>query len=488
MQKSPRSSRVARRQVTLAGAATAVGLLGSAAARAAFVYTNVDAAAAATAGTATYTSKALSINDSSEVLGYYQTTSSTASRVYFTYAAGSSTVTPFASGLSSTSTGSSGGAAVGQLLNATGTYLATSTAATPNPGGSYNPTLATFTPFPLSTTYSGTYTYTAPNGSTYTQTQTPSQFVPFAINSGGSAVGNQTFTLTNATNVNAAAQHGVIYNAVTGTTTDIGGNPAGITYSTSFSANSLALQNAVGASSLVGISSNNTVVVGSQGNAVANASGTPTDAIYGAENLTTGAYAFSDLNTLISTLVPSGDTYNSSNATAVSENGRYVVGNYQYTIGTGTTKYTHAFELTNDSTIADLGFLSTANNAYTNVLDAESVNDSGTVVGYGYLSSTVINAFEYSGGTLTNLNSIAPTPVNNGVYTEAYGIDDSGDITGYTVVPTGTGSTTSSVADTAFLLTASVPEPASGGTALVLGGLALVRRRRRTRSEDAATA
>ena len=380
---------------------------------------------------------------------------------------------------------------MGQILNAGGTYLATSTAATPNPGGSYNPSLAAFTPFPLNTTYNGTYTYTAANGQTYTQTQNASQFVPVAINAGGSAVGNQTFALTNATNANAAAQHGVIYNALTNATTDVGGNPAGITYSTPFNGNSAALQNAVGASSLVGISSssssNTVVVVGSQGNAVANFGGTPTDAIYGTENLTTGAYAFSDLASLIATLVPTGDTYSSSNATAVSENGRYVVGNYQYTIGAGTTKYTHAFELTNDSSIADLGFLSTANNAYTNVLDAESVNDAGTVVGYGYLTSSIINAFEYSGGQLTNLNSFAPTPVGSGVYTEAYGIDDSGDITGYTVVPTGTGSTTSSVGNAAFLLT-SVPEPASGGLAFVVGGLAMVRRRRRLRSNEGASA
>ena len=487
MQKAISLSRVARRQGILAGAATVVGLFGSTAARGAFTYTNVDAAAATTAGTATYTSRGLSINDSGEVQGYYQTTSSTSSRAYFTYPAGSTGVTPYASGLAYTATGSSGGAAVGQILNAGGTYLATSTAATPNPGGSYNPLSAAFTPFPLNATYNGTYTYTAPNGLTYTQTQSASQFLPIAINAGGTAVGNQTFALTNATNANAAAQHGVIYNAATSTTTDIGGNPAGITYSTPFNGNSVALQNAAGASSLVGISSNNTVVVGSQGNAVANFGGTPTDAIYGAENLVTRAYAFSDLASMIAALVPTGDTYNSSNATAVSENGRYVVGNYQYTIGTGTTKYTHAFELTNDSSVADLGYLSTANNAYTNVLDAESVNDSGTVVGYGYLTSSVINAFQYSGGQLTNLNSIAPTPVGSGVYTEAYGIDDSGDITGYTVVPTGTGSTTSSVGNAAFLLT-SVPEPASGGLVFVVGGLAMVRRRRRLRSDEGASA
>ena len=444
-------------------AAAVVGLIGSASgvATAAYTYTDVNALA----GAGTYSSRILSIAPTSgELQGFYQTSSSTASRVYFTTPGG--VATAYAAGLTSpVATGASSGF-VGQLLNDGGAYLAESTATTPSTGGVNTPP---FTAIPLSTTYNGTFSYTTSTAAAYTQTQTASAIVPASINIGGSVVGTQSFALTNATNGNAVAQHGIIYSG--GTTTDIGGNPAGLT--TFPTGNNEA---AIGISSLTGISNTN-VVVGSQGTAArAAVSSTPTDAIYGTP--VAGGYSFSDLaTTLISTLIPTGDTYYSSNATAISDNGQYVVGTYQYTVGTGTTKYTHSFELSNDSSIVDLGYLYTTNNATSNVLDATAVNDSGTVVGYGYLGSTsIINGFVYSNGTLSNLNSIgAPTPTL-GTYAAAYGIDDAGDIIGYS---TASGTATTGAVTDGFVLTAGVPEPASLGLGAIGGGLLLARRRSR---------
>ena len=474
------SSSAARRQGRVVGAAAAFGLLTSGVAHGAYTYTDVNALAASSTGATISASRGLAItpngaSGSPEIQGYYQTTTSTTSRVFFTATPPGGT-TPYATGLTSPTSASSGGSAIGQLVNDQGTSLAESTATMPNPGGSYNPATATFTPFPLDTTYNGTYTYATPNGNTFTQTQTASQFAPAAINATGNAVGLQPFTLTGVTSVNPGpapvSQHGVIYNAATNTTTDIGGNPAGLT--TFPAANN---ENAINTSALNAISGNN-IVVGNQGTAARLAnSATPSDAIYGTPNAT-GGYTFSDLATnLISSLIPSGDTYNASNATAISENGNYVVGTYQYTVGTSTTAYIHSFELTNDQSIVDLGNLGTNLNSQKNVLDAVAVNDSGTVVGYGYptSSSSTINAFIYSNGTLSNLNSIgAPTPTL-GTYAAAYGIDDAGDITGYSTTST---TTTGGVTD-GFVLTASVPEPTSAGLAVAAGGLLLARRRSR---------
>ncbi len=480
MSNALRSSRVGRRFGLLAGAPAAVGLIASGSARGAYTYTDVNALAASSTGGAVVSSRALSIapdaSTGAVIQGYYQTTSSTTSRVYFTATPPGGT-TPYATGLTSPLSSSSGGSAIGQLVNNGGTYLAESTAATPNPGGSYT---STFTPFPLDSTYNGTYTYTTANANTFTQTQTPSQLVPYAINASGNAVGLQTFALSGVSSVNPGpapiVQHGVIYNATSKTTTDIGGNPANLTFPYNTTN-----ENAVGVSALNGISGNN-IVVGNQGNAsrLAN-SATPSDAIYGTPTAGGSGYTFTDLATtptLIASLIPAGDTYYSSNATAVSANGEYVVGTYQYKAGS--TTYTRSFEVTNDSSIVDLGGLG---GTYTNVLDALSVNDSGAVVGYGFLNnSSTVNAFLYSNGTLSNLNSIgAPTPTL-GTYAEAYGIDDAGDIVGYSTTST----TTTGTATDGYVLTA-VPEPASAGLAGIVGGL-LTMGRRRPRRPSAAPA
>jgi probable HAF family extracellular repeat protein len=60
---------------------------------------------------------------------------------------------------------------------------------------------------------------------------------------------------------------------------------------------------------------------------------------------------------------------------------------------------------------------------------AYGVNDSGEVVGYSWLADGDQQAFLYTGGTMLDLNSLIPTNSGWELLT-AYGINDSGQITG----------------------------------------------------------
>jgi probable HAF family extracellular repeat protein len=85
--------------------------------------------------------------------------------------------------------------------------------------------------------------------------------------------------------------------------------------------------------------------------------------------------------------------------------------------------------------------------------EAYGIDAAGEVVGYSDTPTGAMDAFYWSGGTMTDLNSLLPA--NSGWHLEvATAIDDSGQITGYGISPTGQ--------TEAFLLdTSNSPEPAS---------------------------
>jgi len=99
-----------------------------------------------------------------------------------------------------------------------------------------------------------------------------------------------------------------------------------------------------------------------------------------------------------------------------------------------------------------------------------AVNDSGQVVGYSENASGIKRAFLFSGGVMTDLNTLI-TP-GSPMLTTATGISDTGFITGSTYND-----------NAAFLLTPAVPEASSMVSlglllALGLGGLIVARRKR----------
>ena len=102
---------------------------------------------------------------------------------------------------------------------------------------------------------------------------------------------------------------------------------------------------------------------------------------------------------------------------------------------------------------------------------AQSINASGQVVGYGLVDGNEFeHAFLYSGGTMSDLNSLL-APDSNWTLDIAEAINSQGDIVGIGTNPAGKSH--------AFLLTPStVPEPASA-TILSLGMFAMLGRRRR---------
>ena len=94
-----------------------------------------------------------------------------------------------------------------------------------------------------------------------------------------------------------------------------------------------------------------------------------------------------------------------------------------------------------------------------------SINDSGQVVGYAEDSGNVRHAFLYSGGVMTNLNSLLPGG-SGWTLQYAYSINNNGDIVGHGIHDGLT---------RAFLMTQvadeTVPEP---GTVLIWSMLASV--------------
>jgi len=85
--------------------------------------------------------------------------------------------------------------------------------------------------------------------------------------------------------------------------------------------------------------------------------------------------------------------------------------------------------------------------------EAYGINDSGQVVGVSVTSSDDEDAFLYSGGTMTNLGTLSTNPSYN--YSGATGINNSGQVVGYSETSTG--------AENAFLY--------SSGTMTNLGSL-----------------
>jgi probable HAF family extracellular repeat protein len=119
-----------------------------------------------------------------------------------------------------------------------------------------------------------------------------------------------------------------------------------------------------------------------------------------------------------------------------------------------------------DGAMTDLGTLGgTQSFAY-------SVNASGQIVGYSTTKgNATFAAFLYSGGTMTDLNSLLP-PDSGWTLYFAEAINNQGQIVGTGTNPNGQ--------HDAFLLTPTpVPEPKGIGVFAVLGSGILLRRRRR---------
>jgi len=170
-----------------------------------------------------------------------------------------------------------------------------------------------------------------------------------------------------------------------------------------------------------------------------------------------GPHAFVYSNGVMADLgtLPS-DLY--SNATAINAAGQIVGYSGVQPVGDG-----HAF-LYSDGIMSDLGTLN-------NLFDSEAlgINDAGVVVGESDDGSTY-NAFVYSGGVMTNLNSVLDNSGNGWTLMRAYAINDNGWIAGYGTNPAGERE--------AFLLTPT-PEPSTWLLAtLGAGGLWFARRRR----------
>ncbi len=427
-----------RAALTLAAASLVPGV----ASAASYTYTDVSAAVATAAGGATVKgSLVYALNNTGTLLGDYTTSAGT---TFFTYANGTAQPFPTVNGTQlSYPTQQPGG---GRLINDAGLFGASGAVNTAEPsdgttvGGYYNPTTSTYTQFPAATTYQ-------------TANQVATGIQPFAVNSTNVAVGTQYFQTEPTSQYPSSNTHGVIFNPTTGVTTDIGGavlNSSG--------------NATTGHSSLIGISDNN-LIVGSANNGSINTAflGTPNGS---------GGYTYADLTSLLRTLplVAGGGTLKSAAATDISANGTYVIGTYAVTVS-GSTQ-TRSFEVTNGTSAVDLGNPIAAG-AYG--VQADSVNDSGQVVGASAASSGSTAAFVYTPNgtgtaTLANLNALVLNAPASATFTSALGINDAGQIVGYDAMSGG-------LAQNAYELTVAAPEPTSLAL-LAAGAVPLFARRR----------
>lgn len=136
--------------------------------------------------------------------------------------------------------------------------------------------------------------------------------------------------------------------------------------------------------------------------------------------------------------------------------------------------YLHAF-VWNGAGMTDLGTLGGASSY------AYGINQSGAVVGHSYTADGALHAFLYANGFLFDLNSLIAN-LGNWVLTEAYAVNDAGQITGsgilngeqriFRLTPVG-GSLSPSE-------TAAVPEPGSLWLATAGAAAFLIRRLRRS--------
>lgn len=128
-------------------------------------------------------------------------------------------------------------------------------------------------------------------------------------------------------------------------------------------------------------------------------------------------------------------------ATDINNSGQ-VTGWHEINLGAG--QYAHHAFLYDYSTrsTTDLGTLG-GTNSY-----GQAINNNGQIVGYSNVISnpTENRAFLYSGGSLTNLGTLAGSGYAGYNTSEAYGINDSGQIVGRNLISAGGGS-----ADSAFL-------------------------------------
>ncbi len=426
------------------GVVTAV-LLAPGVARAGYTFVNV--AGALPAGSTVTASRAYALNDAGTLLGDYTTSAGT---TFFTDTNG--TVTPFptvgGTQLSYYTQQSNGG----HLVNNAGNFGANGATNTAEPsdgtpvGGYYNPTTSAFTQFTADTTYQ-------------TTTQVATGIQPFAINSSNVVVGQQFFQVNPTASYPSSNTHGVIYNPTTNTTTDIGGAVLSTT--------AHPVDATTGASVIMGISDGG-LIVGQASNGTGTGNTTNFFTGFLGTPGTSGTYTYQDLTPLISTLLATGATLARDLPTDISDNGKYIIGTYSEKLTSGFTQ-TRSFEITNDSTIVDLGGLGATGSS---VASAYSVNDSGQVVGNATTTAATTHAFLYTNGAIADLNTLLPTA--NVTYTNAQGIDDAGDIVGSDATAGGN-------ANNAYELM-STPEPTSF-TLLALGGGVLVGRRRHRRPQ-----
>jgi probable HAF family extracellular repeat protein len=182
--------------------------------------------------------------------------------------------------------------------------------------------------------------------------------------------------------------------------------------------------------------------------------------IIGYAQTTIGDYhAFSYQNGTITDLHTLGGT--ESYATAINSIGQ-VVG---YSLITGSSNISHAVLYAGNTPI-DLGTLG-GNNSY-----ATGINSAGSIVGYSQTTTDQDHAFFYSGGIMTDLNTLIP--LNSGwELTNANAINNSGQIVGF-------GYFGSPGPLHAFLLSP-VPEPTSIGI-LGLGALIVLPNRKKFRA------